>query len=40
VVSQVVRRRAAGETPAMVLRRYERERFVRPGGTPWASGEK
>jgi hypothetical protein len=31
---EVVRRRAARETPASVLRRYQRDRFVRPGGTP------
>jgi hypothetical protein len=34
---EVVRRRAARETPASVLRRYARDRFVRPGGTPWRS---
>ena len=34
---EVVRRRAARETPATVLRRYERDRFVRPGGIPWES---
>jgi hypothetical protein len=28
---EVARRRAARETPASVLRRYERDRFVRPG---------
>lgn len=33
---EVARRRAARETPATVLRRYQRDRFVRPGGTPWA----
>jgi len=32
---EVVRRRAARETPATVLRRYRRDRFVRPAGTPW-----
>jgi len=32
---EVVRRRAARETPATVLRRYQRDRFVQPGGTPW-----
>jgi hypothetical protein len=31
VMLEVARRRAAGETPASVLRRYERDRFVRPG---------
>jgi hypothetical protein len=34
---EVVRRRAARETPATVLRRYERDRFVRPSGVPWES---
>jgi hypothetical protein len=37
VMLEVVRRRAARETPASVLRRYERDRFVRPGATPWRS---
>jgi hypothetical protein len=37
---EVVRRRAARETPATVLRRYQRDRFVRPGGTPWRSGRR
>src|SRR5260370_37471385 len=31
VMREVARRRAARETPASVLRRYERDRFVRPG---------
>jgi len=31
VMLEVARRRAARETPASVLRRYERNRFVRPG---------
>jgi hypothetical protein len=31
VMLEVTRRRAARETPASVLRRYERDRFVRPG---------
>ena len=31
---EVARRRAARETPASVLRRYERDRFVRPGQVP------
>ena len=35
VMLEVVRRRAARETPATVLRRYQRDRFVRPGRTPW-----
>lgn len=35
VMLEVVRRRAARETPASVLRRYRHDRFVRPGGTPW-----
>jgi hypothetical protein len=35
VMLEVVRRRAARETPASVLRRYQHDRFVRPGGTPW-----
>jgi hypothetical protein len=34
VMLEVARRRAAGETPASVLRRYERDRFVRPGQVP------
>lgn len=37
VMLEVVRRRAASETPATVLRRYQRDRFVRPGSTPWRS---
>jgi hypothetical protein len=37
---EVVRRRAARETPATVLRRYARDRFVRPGGTPWRSARR
>jgi hypothetical protein len=37
---EVVRRRAAGETPATVLRRYTSDRFVRPGGTPWRSARR
>jgi hypothetical protein len=32
VMLEVVRQRAARETPAGVLRRYRRDRFVRPGG--------
>jgi hypothetical protein len=35
VMLEVVRRRAARETPATVLRRYRHDRFVQPGGTPW-----
>jgi len=31
VMLEVARRRAARETPASVLRRYQRDRFVRPG---------
>lgn len=31
VMLEVIRRRADRETPASVLRRYERDRFVRPG---------
>jgi hypothetical protein len=31
VMLEVTRRRAARETPASVLRRYERDRFVQPG---------
>jgi hypothetical protein len=34
VMLEVARRRAARETPASVLRRYERDRFVRPGQVP------
>jgi hypothetical protein len=37
---EVVRRRAARETPGNVLRRYQRDRFVRPGRTPWPSGRR
>jgi hypothetical protein len=37
VMLEVARRRAAKETPASVLRRYQRDRFVRPGVTPWRS---
>lgn len=37
VMLGVVRRRAARESPATVLRRYERDRFVRTGGPPWRS---
>jgi hypothetical protein len=40
VMLEVVRRRAARETPASVLRRYARDRFVRPGGTPWRSARR
>jgi hypothetical protein len=40
VMLEVVRRRAARETPASVLRRYGHDRFVRPGGTPWRSGRR
>jgi hypothetical protein len=35
VMLEVVRRRAGRETPATVLRRYQRDRFVRPGSGPW-----
>jgi hypothetical protein len=34
VMLEVIRRRADRETPASVLRRYERDRFVRPGQVP------
>jgi hypothetical protein len=37
VMLEVMRRRAARETPASVLRRYHHDRFVRPGTTPWRS---
>ena len=45
VMLEVVRRRAARETPASVLRRYTRDRFVRPGGdgpgsASWLSGRR
>jgi len=40
VMLEVVRRRAARETPASVLRRYARDRFVQPGGTPWPSARR
>lgn len=32
---EVARRRAARETPATVLRRYQRDRFTRPSHIPW-----
>ena len=32
---EVARRRAAGQTPASVLRRYRSDRFVSPAGTSW-----
>lgn len=32
---EVARRRAAKETPATVLRRYQRDRFTRPSHLPW-----
>ena len=35
VMLEVARRRAARETPASVQRRYARDRFSRPGRTPW-----
>jgi hypothetical protein len=34
VMLEVARRRAAGQTPASMLRRYEQDRFVRPGQVP------
>jgi hypothetical protein len=34
VMLEVARRRAVRETPASVLRRYEQDRFVRPGQVP------
>jgi len=42
---EVVRRRAARETPASVLRRYTHDRFVRPanggpGGASWSSSRR
>lgn len=37
VMLEVMRRRAARENPASVLRRYRRDRFVRPGTTSWQS---
>lgn len=40
VMLEVVRRRAARETPATVLRRYKHDRFVRPGSTSWQSGRR
>jgi hypothetical protein len=40
VMLEVVRLRAAGETPASVLRRYRHDRFVRPGSTSWRSGRR
>ncbi len=35
VMLEVVRRRAARETPSSVMRRYRQDRFAVPGGTPW-----
>ncbi|MGE5292294.1 MAG: hypothetical protein ACM3ML_34935 [Micromonosporaceae bacterium] len=35
VMLEVARRRAARETPASVLRRYQRDRFVRPSSISW-----
>jgi hypothetical protein len=40
VMLEVVRRRAARETPATVLRRYRHDRFVQPGGTPWRAARR
>ena len=40
VMLEVVRRRAARETPATVLRRYQHDRFVRPGSTPWRANRR
>ena len=40
VMLEVVRRRAARETPATVLRRYKHDRFVRPGSMSWRSGRR
>jgi hypothetical protein len=37
VMLEVVKRRAAGQTPASVLRRYRDDRFVRPGEASWWS---
>ncbi|HEY7432475.1 MAG TPA: hypothetical protein VH641_17260 [Streptosporangiaceae bacterium] len=37
VMLEVVKRRAAGQTPASVLRRYRTDRFVRPGEVSWWS---
>ena len=37
VMLEVVRRRAARENPAGVLRRYRSDRFVRPAGATWQS---
>jgi hypothetical protein len=37
---EVVRRRAARETPASVLRRYQHDRFVRPSGVPWGPARR
>jgi hypothetical protein len=40
VMLEVVRRRAARETPASVLRRYRQDRFVRPWGASWRAGRR
>jgi hypothetical protein len=40
VMLEVARRRAARETPASVVRRYARDRFVRPGSTSWRSARR
>jgi hypothetical protein len=37
VMLEVVKRRAARETPTSVLRRYQHDRFVRPAGSSWRS---
>jgi hypothetical protein len=37
VMLEVMRRRAARETPASVLRRYQHDRFVRPGLASWTA---
>ncbi len=40
VMLEVVRRRAGRETPATVLRRYQRDRFVRPGSGSWRAARR
>jgi hypothetical protein len=40
VMLEVVRRRAARETPASVLRRYRHDRFVQPGSLTWRASRR
>ncbi|HEY1818983.1 MAG TPA: hypothetical protein VGG83_03570 [Trebonia sp.] len=40
VMLEVAKRRAARQTPATLLRRYQHDRFVRPGATPWRAARQ